>query len=81
MVRHSKNKDTKLKREDGTICTSNERPDILADHYEHKQWAMDPNRDKENPNNKLLETRSASGRTTINEDTKVETGPFTVEEI
>ena len=49
--------------------------------YEHKQWAIDPNREKDTPNNKLLDTSSASGRTTIDPEAKVEDGPIIIEEI
>ena len=65
----------------GTVCTSNERPDILADELEHKQWAIDPNREKHTLNHKLLDTSRASGRTKIVENIKVDTGPITVEGI
>ena len=34
----------KLTNEKGDIIKSNERPDRLADHFEHKQWAIDDNR-------------------------------------
>ena len=61
------------------MCTSNERPDILADHYEHKQWAFDPNRENKRRTAKKLSSRSASGRTEMDENTTVETGPVTVE--
>ena len=32
---------TKLLNKDQKPCTSNERPEILADYFEHKQWAID----------------------------------------
>ena len=70
-----------MKRQDGTVCTSNERPDIFADHFKHKQWRIDPDRDKVTPTSKLLDTRSESGRNTIDESITAETGPITVEEI
>ena len=64
-----------------TVCTSNERPDILADHYEHKQWAIDHNREKDTPTSKLPRNSIASGRTTIDESIQVDTRPITMEEI
>ena len=70
-----------MKRQDGTVCTSNERPDILADHFEHKQWGIDPNRDKSTPTSRLLDTRIASGRNSVDGNITVETGFITVEEI
>ena len=50
---------TKLKRADGTKCTSNERPDILADHFEHKQWSIDENRERETLDAKIDNHMSA----------------------
>ena len=29
---------TRIKKENGTVATSEERPDILADHFENIQW-------------------------------------------
>ena len=71
---------TKLKRADGTVCTSNERPDILADHFEHKQWSIDENRERETPEANIDKHVSASGRTFPGNNTTVETGYITVEE-
>ena len=72
---------TKLKSQDGTACASNERPDILADHFEYKQWGIDLERDKVTPTSKLLDTRNAYGRNTIDENITVETGAITTDEI
>ena len=44
---------TKLLNKEGVLCTSNERPDILADFFEHTQWAIDHDREKETPSTKL----------------------------
>ena len=43
---------TKLLNSEGKPCTSNERPNILADYYEHTQWAIDHEREKETPTHK-----------------------------
>lgn len=56
---------TKLCREDGTPCTSNERPNMLADHLEHKQWAIDPSRAINTEKRKILEGWSSSDRTRL----------------
>ena len=72
---------TKLKGADGSICASNERPHILADHFEHKQWSIDENRERETPAPKLSAWLSASGRTWLGNGTTVETGLITVEQI
>ena len=39
---------TKLLNKDQKPCISDERPEILADYYEHTQWAIDNHRDKTN---------------------------------
>ena len=31
----------KLRKEDGTIAKSSERPEVLADHFDKKQWGID----------------------------------------
>ena len=72
---------TKLKRQDGTVCKSNERPDIFADDLEYEQWGIDPDREKSTPTSKLPDTRSASGRTSVDENITVQTGPITIDEI
>ena len=33
----------KLRKEDGKIARSDERPEVLADYYDHKQWAKPTN--------------------------------------
>ena len=38
---------TKLKRKDGTVCESRERPHILADYFEQEQWAINHDREKQ----------------------------------
>ena len=38
---------TKLLNKDKKPCTSDERPEILADYYENEQWAIDDTREKE----------------------------------
>ena len=70
-----------MRRADGTVCASNERPDILADHFEHKQWGIDENRDREAPEANISRWTSASGRTFLSNVTTVETGYITIEEI
>ena len=40
---------TKLLNKENKPCTSDERPEILADYYENKQWAIDNTRDRETP--------------------------------
>jgi hypothetical protein len=70
-----------LIRADGTVCTSNERPDILADHFEHKQWGIDENRERETPDANIPRCTSASGRTFLDYAAAVETGYITIEEI
>jgi len=37
----------KLRKTDNTIARSNERPEVLADHYEKKQWGIDEDRPRE----------------------------------
>ena len=61
---------TKLLNKEGIPCTSNERPDILADYFEHTQWAIDHEREKETPSTKLhpnLPPPIISGKFTIEE--------------
>ena len=38
---------------DNVPCTSDERPEILADNYEDQQWAIDDSRDKEIPKSRV----------------------------
>ena len=38
---------TKLLNKDNKPCTSDERPDMSTDYFEHTQWAIDNNRDTE----------------------------------
>jgi len=37
----------KLRKEDGNIARSNERPEVLADHCGNKQWGIDEERVRE----------------------------------
>ena len=64
---------TKLRRADGTVCASNERPDIFADHFERKQWGIDENREREAPEANISRWTSASGRTFLSNGKTVET--------
>ena len=72
---------TKLRKADGTVCASNERPDILADHFEHKQWGIDETRERDTPKANIPRCMSSSGRTYIKEAATVVTGYITIEEI
>ena len=44
---------TKLLNKDKKPCTSDERPEIIADYYENEQWAINENRDKETPKTRV----------------------------
>ncbi len=87
MVRHQKSKIQiptiahQIKKGRWTVCASNERPDILADHFEHKQWGIDENRERDTPEANIPRCTSASGRTFIDAAATVETGYITIEEI
>ena len=63
------------------MCPSIERPDILVDHFEHKQWTIDNDSEKTTSNSQIPETHSSAGRTRINEDVEVNTDPISVAEI
>ena len=53
VVRHKKNKTgfipnhAKLRKTHNSIARSNERPGVLADHYEKKQWGIDEDKPRE----------------------------------
>ena len=61
---------TKLLNEKGEPTTSNERPNILADHFEKKQWAINNDRDRETYMHKIFE-----------QEASVKTDRITIEEV
>ena len=71
---------TKLKRKDGTICESRERPFILADYFEKEQWAINNAREKQTSKEKRPEGSSCSGRTSITKP-NISEEPITLEEL
>ena len=72
---------TKLKRKDGTICESQERPHILADYFENEQRAIDHNRDKDTSKDRVSVNNSCSGRTTIDHAPNISEDIITMEEL
>ena len=44
---------TKVLNKNQKPCTSDERPEILADYFENKQWAIDNTRDRETPQTRV----------------------------
>ena len=61
---------TKLKREDGTTASSAQKPDMLADHLEKKQWAKPNSLAEQLPTIKIFDTI-----------TPLKTIPFTIDEL
>ena len=48
----------KLRKTDGSIAKSIERPEVLAEHYEKKQWGIDEHRNKTIRTNKIFNYES-----------------------
>ena len=72
---------TKLKRKDGTICESKERPHILADYFENEQWGINHEREKETSNEKRHHNASCSGRTSLPGPPDISEDKITMEEL
>ena len=67
---------TKLSNERGEVITSEERPDRLADNFEHKQWAIDDDRCKNVRTRKIYaEAETDTGRISV-EELKITTKKF-----